>query len=173
MKKFPLIIIAGLFLAFPGLAAAGVLIDFTIATSGTTTVASGQSDFQVAAISGTANPATGRPYKLDSSTGDVTIKNVDQLDLTKDWSIQLDEVTEGVALDGDNTGTTCTVLIQFSNDDDSWTLSGTSSLIDGVLLSGNSRYVVQFPPTVARFARLIWETGITVVSVAKAKLLIP
>lgn len=172
MKKVLTILITTI-LALPGIAGAGILIDLTIATSGTTTVASGQSDFQVSATSGTANPATGRPFTLDLATADVTIKNIDQLDLTKDWSIQLDEVTEGVALDGDNTGTTCTVLISFSNDDDAWALSGTSSLIDGVLLSGNSRYVVQFPPTVARFARLIWETGITVVSVAKAKLLIP
>jgi|GEM_PF-5329119 len=153
---------------------AGVLIDLT---TGTTSAPSGASDFYVASVSGTLSPISKNPQDLGLSEDgtETTIPLIDMMDPGRTYSIMLDEVT-WAAGDGNNaanSGATFTVRIQYSNDNASWTLSGTSTVIDGVAVSGNSRYLVDFTMPPCRYMRVQIVSGITRFFQATAKLLIP
>jgi len=159
MKKIFLTVLLTIALALPFQAHAGALIvDMQTATSATTTVAtsaaSGDSLFQISAISGT--------YTTNLKATDTVIPNLSNYERV--YSIQVNDIAfaDGYPESDNNSGATFEIILEISNLNDSDAWSGASPIVlPAVTMSGNSTYVQSGTLPACEYVRAKMRTGVT------------
>lgn len=143
MKRIIIITVSFLLMLMGGIAHAKTAKLSLGAISGNTTVASGTSTFIVDMASGT------------------TVIGVDNTEGY--FSIQVNNITVAKGSESTPSGATFTVTYKASNYDTPahWAAEATTTVINGVALSGNSRYIYEIYPKFCRYLQFYFGTGIT------------
>uniref|UniRef100_A0A6M3ISH8 Uncharacterized protein n=1 Tax=viral metagenome TaxID=1070528 RepID=A0A6M3ISH8_9ZZZZ len=144
--------------------AGSLILDLQTATSGTTTVASGDSIFQISALSGT--------YTTSLAVTNTVIPNMSNY--SREYAVQINDIAFAIGYpeSDSNSGTTIEIFAEISNlnDDDAW--SGASKVVifsGGVAMSGNSTYVQSGTLPACDYVRWGMTTGVTPVGRGTAR----